>query len=131
MVLKGGGGPVLDRDALAVLGIDLDVVTERVEAAFGPGALTRPSRRRRRWRRNRCEQRPAKRAHSVHPAGEEMPGTVAAGVGRLARRLHRRRASRAGADLDDRRHGAMHLRPARISTARPVLQFSTATAGPS
>jgi ATP-dependent Clp protease ATP-binding subunit ClpA len=41
----------LDRQALASIGIDLDVVRDRIEAAFGPGALTRdlpgagPSRR--------------------------------------------------------------------------------------
>ncbi len=59
-ILSGGGGPVLDREALAAVGIDLDVVRERVEAAFGPGALTRPPQRERRrlrrgWRRRgRC-----------------------------------------------------------------------------
>ena len=31
----------LDRQALAFLGIDLDVVRDRIEAAFGPDALTR------------------------------------------------------------------------------------------
>jgi ATP-dependent Clp protease ATP-binding subunit ClpA len=36
-----------DADALAVLGIDLDEVRRRVEAAFGPGALERRGRRRR------------------------------------------------------------------------------------
>jgi ATP-dependent Clp protease ATP-binding subunit ClpA len=36
-----------DPDALAVLGIDLDEVRRRVEAAFGPGALDRRSSRRR------------------------------------------------------------------------------------
>ena len=30
----------LDREALAAIGIDLDVVRARIEAAFGPGALT-------------------------------------------------------------------------------------------
>ncbi|GAA4857686.1 Clp protease N-terminal domain-containing protein [Actinomycetospora straminea] len=43
---------VSDRDALASVGIDLDEVRERVEDAFGPGALesTRAAgRRRRRW----------------------------------------------------------------------------------
>jgi hypothetical protein len=34
-----GGG--LDREALAFIGIDLDVVRARIEAAFGPDALTR------------------------------------------------------------------------------------------
>lgn len=53
-----GSATPIDRDALAVIGIDLDVVRERVEATFGPGALTRtmPPRRRRRLlrRRRRC-----------------------------------------------------------------------------
>jgi len=35
----------LDADALALLGIDLDRVRRAAEAAFGPGALDRPSRR--------------------------------------------------------------------------------------
>ena len=34
----------LDPEALALLGIDLDEVRRRVEAAFGPGALDRPRR---------------------------------------------------------------------------------------
>jgi ATP-dependent Clp protease ATP-binding subunit ClpA len=32
----------IDRQALAFIGIDLDVVRARIEAAFGPDALTRP-----------------------------------------------------------------------------------------
>jgi len=32
----------LDRQALAFIGIDLDIVRARIEAAFGPDALTRP-----------------------------------------------------------------------------------------
>jgi hypothetical protein len=34
----------LDREALASIGIDLDVVSARIEAVFGPGALTRLAR---------------------------------------------------------------------------------------
>src|SRR5205085_7846829 len=45
-------GPMggLDREALACIGIDLDVVRARIEAAFGPDALTRafPARQGRR-----------------------------------------------------------------------------------
>jgi ATP-dependent Clp protease ATP-binding subunit ClpA len=57
-IVSERGGPVLDRDALAAVGIDLEVVRDRVEAAFGPGALTRSPQRhgrrpRRRWRRQR------------------------------------------------------------------------------
>jgi ATP-dependent Clp protease ATP-binding subunit ClpA len=40
----------LDRDALATIGIDLDTVRERIEAAFGPAALAPAPRR---WRRSR------------------------------------------------------------------------------
>jgi hypothetical protein len=38
----------LDTDALAAIGIDLDEVRRRIDAAFGPGALyrTRAARRR-------------------------------------------------------------------------------------
>lgn len=64
MVLSGGHSAGLDREALATVGIDLDAVRERVEAAFGPGALTRPPRprglrRRRGWRRRRCSTGPS------------------------------------------------------------------------
>ncbi len=51
----------LDRDALAAIGIDLDTVVERIENAFGPGALTqaRIQPHRSRWRRRRrsCQDR--------------------------------------------------------------------------
>ncbi len=46
-------GPIesLDRDALASIGIDVDLVSDRLQAAFGPDAVRPASRRRRRWRR--------------------------------------------------------------------------------
>jgi hypothetical protein len=37
----GAGADPFDREALASIGIDMDAVRERIEAAFGPGALTR------------------------------------------------------------------------------------------
>ncbi len=43
----------LDRDALTTLGIDLDTVRERIEAAFGPAALAPDAPAPRRWRRSR------------------------------------------------------------------------------
>jgi ATP-dependent Clp protease ATP-binding subunit ClpA len=43
----------LDRDALTTIGIDLDTVRERVEAAFGPDALASHAPAARRWRRSR------------------------------------------------------------------------------
>jgi ATP-dependent Clp protease ATP-binding subunit ClpA len=58
--LVGSGGlRESDAEALRTLGIDLDEVRRRVEASFGPGALDevlrRRARRRRPWRRGRCE----------------------------------------------------------------------------
>lgn len=54
-----GGLGAGDADALRTLGIDLDEVRKRVEAAFGPGALDQPppcrARHRLHWRRGRCE----------------------------------------------------------------------------
>jgi ATP-dependent Clp protease ATP-binding subunit ClpA len=65
--LVGAGGLCeSDAEALRALGIDLDEVRRRVEASFGPGALDYPwvsrhvsrpqPRRRRAWRRRRCQQ---------------------------------------------------------------------------
>ena len=45
--IVGRGEDDIDPDALATLGIDLDEVRERVERAFGPGALVRRRRCRR------------------------------------------------------------------------------------
>jgi ATP-dependent Clp protease ATP-binding subunit ClpA len=57
--LGRGGLGESEAEALRTLGIDLDEVRTRVEASFGPGALDhpprRPLRRRRPWRRGRCE----------------------------------------------------------------------------
>ncbi|MBG0833480.1 Clp protease [Planomonospora sp. ID67723] len=43
-------GETLDADALEAIGIDLAAIREKVEAAFGPGALDRPAHRNRRGR---------------------------------------------------------------------------------
>ena len=45
--IVGRGEDDIDHDALATLGIDLEAVRERVERAFGPGALSRRRRCRR------------------------------------------------------------------------------------
>jgi ATP-dependent Clp protease ATP-binding subunit ClpA len=51
----------IDRDALAAIGIDLDVVRGKVEEMFGPNALRPPCRPDRRWwRRPRAGRRPRK-----------------------------------------------------------------------
>ncbi len=82
----GAGGSLfagLDRDALASIGIDLDVVRARIEASFGPQALTsaaqaahrgwpgrpgrRPSRSVRDWRRRRRARRALAHAPGFSP----------------------------------------------------------------
>src|SRR5947207_2522932 len=78
---------VLDRDALASIGIDLDAVRGKVEAAFGPGAFTAAPARRprgRRWVRRRVRRaRQARWAaapacpggtRAAGPAGAPAPG---------------------------------------------------------
>jgi hypothetical protein len=75
----------LDRDALATIGIDLDAVRARIEASFGPQALTnaaqaayrarrrrpgpRPPRLVRNWRRRRR----ARRTMAAHAPGPRPP----------------------------------------------------------
>lgn len=51
------GNPLegLDRNALAAIGIDLDLVRDRVEATFGPTAWQHRPRSRSRWRRRSCD----------------------------------------------------------------------------
>jgi ATP-dependent Clp protease ATP-binding subunit ClpA len=50
---RGSLFDTLDRDALTTIGIDLDTVRERIEAAFGPAALTPDAPAPRRWLRSR------------------------------------------------------------------------------
>ena len=87
---------VLDRDALASIGIDLDAVRGKVEAAFGPGAFTAAPPRRprgRHWVRRRVRRaRQARWAaapagggtRAAGPAGAPAPG---AGSGAGPRRV--------------------------------------------
>jgi ATP-dependent Clp protease ATP-binding subunit ClpA len=57
----------IDREALATIGIDLDVVRGKVEAVFGPNALRPPrSAARRWWQRPRAGLRPGQRQHNGH-----------------------------------------------------------------
>ena len=69
----------LDGEALAAIGIDLDVVRARIEAAFGPDALDRAVLAHKRAARG-----------GGHPAWRKGP------VAELMRRRHRRRADRRG-----------------------------------
>ena len=103
--LMGG----LDREALASLGIDLDVVRARIEAVFGPDALTRPlparqhsgaalgkgplaelTRRRRRRRAHRSAAAPAGSGGDV----PLLPGPVPAAISRSRRAPRRAWSSR-------------------------------------
>jgi len=84
----GSAGPAdplsgLDREALAAIGIDLDVVRSRIEAAFGPDALSRAV-----LARKQVAARAGRRGR--HPA---------LGKGPVARLMHHRRfrAARRGA----------------------------------
>ncbi|HSS89662.1 MAG TPA: Clp protease N-terminal domain-containing protein [Streptosporangiaceae bacterium] len=73
---------VLDRDALASIGIDLDAVRGKVEAAFGPGAFTAaPARhpRRRHWVHRRVRRARQARWAAAPASGG---GTRAAGPAR-------------------------------------------------
>jgi ATP-dependent Clp protease ATP-binding subunit ClpA len=79
-----GGGPAdplhgLDQEALAAIGIDLDVVRARLEAAFGPDALDRAVVAYRR---------------GAQPGRPGRPGP-ALGKGPVARLMHVRRTRRA------------------------------------
>jgi ATP-dependent Clp protease ATP-binding subunit ClpA len=65
----------LDREALAAIGIDLDVVRARIEAAFGPDALTR-----------------AVHAHKQAVPARRGPAWRKGPVAELVRRRRRRRA---------------------------------------
>jgi len=79
---EGSGDPLrgLDREALAAIGIDLDVVRARIEAAFGPDALDR-----------------AVLAHRRAAGGGGRPAWRKGPVAELMRRRRHRRADRRGA----------------------------------
>jgi ATP-dependent Clp protease ATP-binding subunit ClpA len=80
MIGRGSADPLqgLDREALAAIGIDLDVVRARLEAAFGPGALDRAVQTHR---------------YGAHPARRR--GRPEWGKGPVAHLMHVRRQRRA------------------------------------
>jgi ATP-dependent Clp protease ATP-binding subunit ClpA len=120
----------LDRDALATIGIDLDAVRARIEASFGPQALTsaaqaahqgrhghpgpRPARIVRAWRRKRRVRRAMAHAPGSRPpaAGRyRVPGPAPSGhvpftpTSKKILELTRREA----AALDDTHIGVEHI----------------------
>ena len=81
----------LDREALAFIGIDLDVVRARIEAAFGPDALARAlpaacQRRQPAWRKGplagltRRRRRRRTRSNAPLPAGPFLQPPASAGL---------------------------------------------------
>jgi hypothetical protein len=85
----GGMDPVagIDREALAAIGIDLDVVRARIEAVFGPGALARAAAA---GRSAQAGQRRRPGRAGRRPEWGKGP------VAELMRRRRRRRAARRG-----------------------------------
>jgi ATP-dependent Clp protease ATP-binding subunit ClpA len=108
----------LDREALAAIGIDLDVVRARIEAAFGPDALSRAVLAHKRAATRACRR-------SRRPAW---------GKGPVSRLMHHRRfrAARRGtpAGLAPRAHALLLQDPAPgrhipfTPRAKKVLQLS-------
>jgi ATP-dependent Clp protease ATP-binding subunit ClpA len=68
-----------DREALASLGIDLDAVRERIEAAFGPDAFTRAGPHACRTGRSRWQKRRAAQRHRGTAGLDAGPGAVTRG----------------------------------------------------
>jgi hypothetical protein len=119
----------LDREALASIGIDLDAVRARIEAAFGPDALTWASpgtcrKRRPAVRKNPLPSRairaapgpismparagtPPGTSHS-HPVPRKPGALLTQGEG-TARQLHRRRTPHARPRRHERRDRSAHL----------------------
>lgn len=111
----GTADAALDREALTAIGIDLDTVRERVEAVFGPGALSHPPTRRQGLRRRR------------RPVTGHLPVTH-----RVKRCLasSRRQAREQGAD----RLGAGHIALALLSIdagLAPRILTALGTSAPS
>jgi hypothetical protein len=129
----------LDREALAFIGIDVDVVRARIEAAFGPDALTGPlpaaspgegpasradappsrpspqSPANRPARQRLASAGPASPwPYPVHATREEEPGALAPRGEGAARQLHRGRAPHPGPAGTEGRHGTGdHFGPRR------------------
>jgi hypothetical protein len=140
----------LDRDALATIGIDLDAVRARIEASFGPQALTsaaqvahqgrpghpvpRPPRIVRDWRRRRRARRAMTHAPAARPPATGRycaPGPVPGGhipftpVSKKILGLARTEA----AALDDAHIGVEHIVLALTRVASGLIPPILAAAG--
>lgn len=140
----------LDRDALATIGIDLDAVRARIEASFGPQALTsaaqlahqgrrghpgpRPPRVVRDWRRRRRARRAMDRAPASRPPATGRycaPGPVPGGhipftpASKKILQLTLREA----AALDDAQIGVQHVALALTTVESGLVPPILAAAG--
>ena len=118
--IVGRGEDDIDPDALATLGIDLDAVRERVERAFGPGALSRrrPLPARRRSATHVPFTARAKKAleltlREAHQPRRARPARRAPRARAAARGRRRRRADPDRARRDARRGARAGRRPRR------------------
>jgi ATP-dependent Clp protease ATP-binding subunit ClpA len=131
----------LDREALASIGIDLDVVRASIEASFGPGALARSAARRKRgpgwrkpaWRKGPVAEgwrrrRPGRRAvATTPPATGHLPLTSSAksALERSAQEAQALRTGHVGVE-----HIALALVATETGMIPPILSaLSTSPAG--
>jgi ATP-dependent Clp protease ATP-binding subunit ClpA len=131
----------LDKDALATIGIDLDAVRARIEASFGPQALTRaaqaahrdprrrpgPPRLVRQWRRRRRARQAMTTAHAPGPRLPEATGRYCAPGPRPSGHIPFTPASKKLLELTLREAAA--LNDSHIGVEHIVLALTTITQG--
>ena len=131
----------LDKDALATIGIDLDAVRARIEASFGPQALTRaaqaahrdprrrpgPPRLVRQWRRRRRARQAMTSAPAPGPRPPEATGRYCAPGPRPSGHIPFTPASKKLLELTLREAAALH--DSHIGVEHIVLALTTITQG--
>jgi hypothetical protein len=133
----------LDKDALATIGIDLDAVRARIEASFGPQALTsaaqaahRDLRRRpgpraprlvRQWRRRRRSRQAVETAHAPGPRPPEATGRYCAPGPRPSGHIPFTPASKKILELG--LHEALALQQPHVGAEHVALALTTITQG--
>jgi len=131
----------LDKDALATIGIDLDAVRARIEASFGPQALTRaaqaahrdprrrpgPPRLVRQWRRRRRARPAMSTVPAPGPRPPEATGRYSAPGPRPSGHIPFTPASKKLLELTLREAAALH--DSHIGVEHIVLALTTITQG--
>jgi len=131
----------LDKDALATIGIDLDAVRARIEASFGPQALTRaaqaahrdprrrpgPPRLVRQWRRRRRARQAMSTVPAPGPRPPEATGRYSAPGPRPSGHIPFTPASKKLLELTLREAAALH--DSHIGVEHIVLALTTITQG--